>query len=92
VRFLLDHDVDAAVGRMLRRHGHECLMASQIGLAAATDDALTVWVDRVLMRRDRGKRQHPGVSGCHSTPAETRAAAADGIGASKAVSMTCISA
>jgi Domain of unknown function (DUF5615) len=43
VRFLLDHDVDAAVGRMLRRHRHECLTASQVGLATATDDALTVW-------------------------------------------------
>jgi predicted nuclease of predicted toxin-antitoxin system len=43
VRFLLDHDVDAAVGRMLRRHGHECLTASQVGLATATDDALMVW-------------------------------------------------
>jgi predicted nuclease of predicted toxin-antitoxin system len=43
VRFLLDHDVDAAVGRMLRRHRHQCLTASQVGLATATDDALTVW-------------------------------------------------
>jgi predicted nuclease of predicted toxin-antitoxin system len=43
VRFLLDHEIDAAVGRMLRRIGHECLTASQVGLAAATDDALTVW-------------------------------------------------
>ena len=43
MRFLLDHDVDAAVGRMLRRHRHECLTASQVGLAAATDDVLTVW-------------------------------------------------
>ena len=43
MRFLLDHDVDAAVGRMLRRHGHECLTASDVGLAAATDDTLTVW-------------------------------------------------
>lgn len=43
MRFLLDHDVDAAVGRMLRRRGHECLTASQVGLAAAIDDALTVW-------------------------------------------------
>jgi predicted nuclease of predicted toxin-antitoxin system len=43
VRFLLDNDVDAAVGRMLRRSRHECLTASQVGLAAATDDSLTVW-------------------------------------------------
>jgi predicted nuclease of predicted toxin-antitoxin system len=42
VRLLLDHDVDAAVGRMLWRHRHECLTASQVGLSAATDDVLTV--------------------------------------------------
>jgi predicted nuclease of predicted toxin-antitoxin system len=56
VRFLLDHDVDAAVGRMLRRHGHECLTASQVGLAAATDDALTVWASKheaVVVSTDR---------------------------------------
>jgi predicted nuclease of predicted toxin-antitoxin system len=56
VRFLLDHDVDAAVSRMLRRHGHECLTASQVGLAAATDDALTVWAcehEAVLVSTDR---------------------------------------
>lgn len=56
VRFLLDHDVDAAVGRMLRRHGHECLTASQVGLAAATDDALTVWASEhraVVVSTDR---------------------------------------
>jgi hypothetical protein len=43
VRFLLDHDVDAAVGRMLRQRHHECWTASAVGLAAASDDALTVW-------------------------------------------------
>jgi predicted nuclease of predicted toxin-antitoxin system len=56
VRFLFDHDVDAAVGRMLRRRGHECLTASQVGLAAATDDALTVWASEhraVVVSTDR---------------------------------------
>jgi predicted nuclease of predicted toxin-antitoxin system len=56
VRFLLDHDIDAAVGRMLRRHGHECLTASQVGLASATDDALTVWASEhraVVVSTDR---------------------------------------
>jgi predicted nuclease of predicted toxin-antitoxin system len=56
VRFLLDHDVDAAVGRMLRRNGHECLTASQVGLAAATDDVLTVWASEhraVVVSTDR---------------------------------------
>ena len=56
MRFLLDHDVDAAVGRMLRRNRHECLTASQVGLAAATDDALTVWASEhraVVVSTDR---------------------------------------
>jgi predicted nuclease of predicted toxin-antitoxin system len=43
VRFLLDHDVDAAVGRMLRQRGHECWTAGSAGLARARDDELTVW-------------------------------------------------
>jgi predicted nuclease of predicted toxin-antitoxin system len=43
VRFLLDHDVDAAVGRMLRHRGHECWTAGSAGLARAKDDELTVW-------------------------------------------------
>lgn len=56
MRFLLDHDVDAAVGQMLRRNGHECLTASQVGLAAATDDTLTVWASEhsaVVVSTDR---------------------------------------
>lgn len=56
VLFLLDHDADAAVGRMLRRKGHDCLTASQVGLAAATDDALTVWASEhraVVLTTDR---------------------------------------
>jgi predicted nuclease of predicted toxin-antitoxin system len=56
VRFLLDQDVDAAVARMLRRHGHECLTASQVGLADAPDDALTVWATEhgaVVVTTDR---------------------------------------
>ena len=43
VRFLLDHDVDAAVGPMLRQRGHECWTAGSAGLARAKDDELTVW-------------------------------------------------
>jgi predicted nuclease of predicted toxin-antitoxin system len=43
VRFLLDHDVDAAVGQMLRHRGHECWTAGSAGLARAKDDELTVW-------------------------------------------------
>lgn len=43
MRFLLDHDVDAAVGRMLRHRGHECWTAGSAGLARAKDDELSVW-------------------------------------------------
>lgn len=43
MRFLLDHDVDAAVGKMLRHRGHECWTAGSAGLATAQDDDLTVW-------------------------------------------------
>ena len=43
MRFLLDHDVDAAVGRMARERGHECWTAGSAGLARAKDDELTVW-------------------------------------------------
>jgi hypothetical protein len=43
MRFLLDHDVDAAVGLMLRRHGHDAWTAGEAGLGRARDDELTVW-------------------------------------------------
>jgi predicted nuclease of predicted toxin-antitoxin system len=43
MRFLLDQDVDAAVGRMLRQRGHACWTAGSAGLARARDDELTVW-------------------------------------------------
>jgi len=43
VRFLLDQDVDAAVGQMLRQRGHQCWTAGAAGLARARDDELTVW-------------------------------------------------
>lgn len=46
MRFLLDNDVDAAVGRVLRRAGHECWTAAEAGLAgprAADDDAVSVY-------------------------------------------------
>jgi hypothetical protein len=34
VRFFLDHDVPASVGKMLRGEGHDCWTAAQAGLAA----------------------------------------------------------
>jgi predicted nuclease of predicted toxin-antitoxin system len=56
VRFCLDNDVDVAVGRMLRHRGHECWTVHQAGLAAASDDALTVYATErkaVLVTHDR---------------------------------------
>lgn len=55
---------------MLRRHGHKCLTASQVGLAAATDDALTVWASghgAVVVSTDRefGRRLTKNAVGHH---------------------------
>jgi predicted nuclease of predicted toxin-antitoxin system len=70
VRFLLDHDVDAAVGRMLRQRHHECWTAGAVGLAAASDDALTVWASghsAVVVSTDRefGQRRTRNAIGLH---------------------------
>jgi predicted nuclease of predicted toxin-antitoxin system len=70
VRFLLDHDIDAAVGRMLRQRGHECFTAGSAGLATAKDDDLTVWADEhraVLVSTDRefGLRRMKNAIGHH---------------------------
>ena len=70
MRFLLDHDVDAAVGRMLRQLHHECWTASAVGLAAASDDALTVWASEhgaVVVSTDRefGQRRSRNAIGLH---------------------------
>lgn len=43
LRFVCDHDVDAAVAAVLRRRGHDAWTASDAGLSAATDDELTVY-------------------------------------------------
>lgn len=40
--FLLDHNVDVDVARMLRRHGHRVHSASELGAKDARDDELTV--------------------------------------------------
>jgi predicted nuclease of predicted toxin-antitoxin system len=45
VLFLLDNDVDAAVGRVVRTAGHRCITLAEVGLAAATDDEVSVWAD-----------------------------------------------
>lgn len=56
MRFLLDNDVDVAVGRVLRAAGHECWTAAQAGLAAADDDELSVYAQEkqaVVVTHDR---------------------------------------
>jgi predicted nuclease of predicted toxin-antitoxin system len=70
VRFLLDHDVDAAVGQMLRQRGHECWRAASAGLARARDDELTVWAaehQAVLVSTDGefGQRRMQNAIGRH---------------------------
>jgi predicted nuclease of predicted toxin-antitoxin system len=59
VRFLLDNDVDVAVGRVLRNAGHECWTAAEANLAgrvAADDDELSVYAQdkqAVVVTHDR---------------------------------------
>ncbi|MGH3927163.1 MAG: DUF5615 family PIN-like protein [Egibacteraceae bacterium] len=59
MRFLLDNDVDAAVGRVLRTAGHQCWTAFEAGLAgvaAADDDDLSVYAQEhevVVVTHDR---------------------------------------
>jgi predicted nuclease of predicted toxin-antitoxin system len=70
VLFLLDHDVDAAVGRMLRRRQHDCHTAREVGLEQARDDALTVWASQhgaVVVSTDRefGQRRMKSAIGRH---------------------------
>lgn len=68
--FLLDHDVDAAVGVMLRQQRHGCHTASEVGLAQARDDALTVWASEhgaVVVSTDKefGQRRMKNAIGHH---------------------------
>jgi predicted nuclease of predicted toxin-antitoxin system len=70
VLFLLDNDVDAAVGVMLRQQKHGCHTASEVGLAQARDDALTVWAsehDAVVVSTDKefGQRRMKNAIGHH---------------------------
>ena len=56
MRFFLDHDVDARVGKRLREAGHEAWTAAQAGLNEVPDDYLTVYAqDRraVLVTHDK---------------------------------------
>ena len=55
MRFLLDNDVEVAVGRVLRSGGHDCWTASAANLAgrvAADDDELSVYAQQ----KDAGGR------------------------------------
>jgi predicted nuclease of predicted toxin-antitoxin system len=70
VRFFLDNDVDVAVGRLLREHGHVCWAAAEAGLAAATDEAIAVYAedrDAALISHDSrfAKRRRRNTSGQH---------------------------
>lgn len=70
MRFLLDHNVDAAVGKVLRAAGHDVWTASEAGQSEATDDDLTVYAsDRgaVLATHDRefSQRRRRSVIGRH---------------------------
>jgi predicted nuclease of predicted toxin-antitoxin system len=70
VRFFLDHDVDVAVGRALRRAGHECWTAADAGLFRDSDDALTVYAGNrraVLVTHDHefSERRRLNVTGHH---------------------------
>ena len=69
-RYFLDHDVDYAVARALRRAGYECWTAGEAGLHAASDDQLTVYAhDRraALVTHDRefSRRRRMNVVGTH---------------------------
>jgi len=55
---------------MLRQQGHECWTASDVGLATAADDELTVWVAShkpVLVSSDAefGRRRKRNATGHH---------------------------
>lgn len=70
MRFFLDHDVQAGVGRALRDKGHECWSAQEAGLNEAADDALTVYAAgrrAVLITHDKefSRRRRSNVTGWH---------------------------
>lgn len=70
MRFLIDHDVDVAVGKMLRRRKHKAWSAGEVGLAAAVDDDLGVWASAhsaavVSTDREFGQRRMKNAIGGH---------------------------
>lgn len=70
MRFVCDHDVDAAVAARLRRLGHDAWTAANAGLSAVSDDELTVYADdqsAALLTHDTefSKRRQRNVVGKH---------------------------
>ena len=70
MRFVCDHDVDAAVAATLRRLGHDAWTAANAGLSAVSDDELTVYADdqsAALLTHDTefSKRRRRNVVGKH---------------------------
>ena len=54
--FVLDHDVDHAVMRMLHRAGHGCVTIGGSGMATASDNAVSVFAekhDAVVITHDK---------------------------------------
>jgi hypothetical protein len=52
VRFLLDNDVDVAVGRVLRSAGHECWTAVEANLAGRVAENLDELVNALTQHPD----------------------------------------
>lgn len=68
--FVLDNDIDIAVGRVLRRAGHQCITVASAGMADADDDEVAVFADDhhgVLITHDRefSSRRRRNVFGKH---------------------------
>lgn len=68
--FLLDENVDAAVGVMLRREGYPCLLAQRAGLSGASDDDVSVYAHNhhaVVVTHDEAfsRRRRKNVYGKH---------------------------
>jgi predicted nuclease of predicted toxin-antitoxin system len=54
--WLLDQDVTADVGMMLRRRGQDCISAGKVGLATASDEEISVFADNrhaICVTQDR---------------------------------------
>lgn len=70
MKFFLDNDVHAEVGRILRKDGHQCHTAAEAGIADATDDEIAVFADdrsMVLVTQDKefSQRRRRNVYGKH---------------------------